>query len=93
MLDAVANVALAGLALAIALCLYRVIAGPSVPDRIVGADAIAVIALAAMAVLAIKFRAADYLDAVLVIAVLSFVGTVSLAKFIARGRVIDRDND
>ncbi|MCL4464511.1 MAG: Na(+)/H(+) antiporter subunit F1 [Chloroflexi bacterium] len=93
MLEIVANLALVVLAVSIALCLYRVIAGPSTPDRIIGVDTIAANAMAAMAIFAIKFGARDYLDAVLVIGLLSFVGTVSLSKYIARGRVIDRDTD
>ncbi|MBI4317295.1 MAG: Na(+)/H(+) antiporter subunit F1 [Chloroflexi bacterium] len=93
MLEIVTNVALGILAISIALCLYRVVVGPSVPDRVVGLDAVAVNAMAAMTIAALKFGTKEYLDAVLVIALLSFVGTVSLCKYLAKGRVIDRDTD
>ena len=91
MLDTVTSVAIGILAISMALCLYRVLVGPSVPDRIIGLDTMAANVMAAIAVVAVKFVIMDYLDAVIIIAMLIFTGTVALAKLLATGRVIDRD--
>lgn len=89
MIEAVTTVALVILTISILLCLFRLIIGPSVPDRIISLDVIAVNGMAMAAVIAIKYDAGLYLDVALIIAVLAFVGTVAVAKFLIKGRVID----
>jgi multicomponent Na+:H+ antiporter subunit F len=69
---------------------YRVIAGPSQADRVIGLDIIGTNTVGLILVLGIKSASHAYVDAALVIALLAFLGTVALAKYLAGGTVIDR---
>ncbi len=73
--------------------LYRVWKGPSVPDRLVALDAIGVMLISAIALLSILFDTPFFIDAILLIAIMSFIGTVSFSKFIERGEIIDSGPD
>lgn len=73
--------------------LYRVWKGPSTPDRLIALDAIGVLLISAIALLSILFDTPFYIDAILLIAIMSFIGTVSFSKFIERGEIIDRGSD
>ena len=88
-MDIVTTVALVLLAAAIVLCLYRIVAGPSTPDRVIALDVVGICAMGIMALLAIRYDEELYLDLALVFALLAFVGTVSIAKFLMRGKIID----
>jgi multisubunit Na+/H+ antiporter MnhF subunit len=90
MIDLVTNIAVLVLALCIAMAAYRVIAGPSQPDRVIGLDTIGVNTVGLILVLGMKAGSRVYVDAALVIALLAFLGTVALAKYLAGGTVIDR---
>jgi multicomponent K+:H+ antiporter subunit F len=68
---------------------YRVLRGPSVPDRILALDTMYVNALALLMVLGIVFDTKLYFEAALVIALLGFIGTVALARFVLRGDIIE----
>jgi multicomponent K+:H+ antiporter subunit F len=88
-LAAVTAVALVGLAVSIALCLYRLLIGPAVVDRLLALDTITTNVLAVLVVLSIRFGSDVYLDSVIVLALLGFVGTVTIAKALMRGRIIE----
>lgn len=83
-MDLVTSVALAGLALAAALCVLRLVRSGSLADRIIALDTILVIVVASVAVYAARTRSGTYLDLVVVAALLGFVGTVTVARFIER---------
>ena len=70
------------IALAALIGLYRLLFGPTNPDRIVATDALSLIATVVLIVLALIFSSPLYLDIALVYAVLSFVGMVALARVI-----------
>lgn len=78
------------LVLSILVALYRVLKGPSMPDRVMALDNIGVNLLAAIAILSIILRTHAFLDIILLVGILSFVGTISFARFIERGVVIER---
>ncbi len=82
----VAQVALAG---AMALALYRIVRGPRAQDRVLGLDTLYVNSMLQLLVFGIRTGSALYFEASLVIAVLGFVATVALAKFLMRGEVIE----
>jgi multicomponent K+:H+ antiporter subunit F len=88
-LAAVTALTLVGLALSITLCLYRLLVGPAVVDRLLALDTITVNVLAFLVVLSIRLGTDVYLDSVLVLALLGFVGTVTIAKALMRGRIIE----
>jgi len=80
---------LSGITLSILLSAYRVLRGPSIPDRVVALDNISTNLVAAIVVFSIHSQSALYIDVALVIAILSFLATVAAAKYLLRGTVID----
>lgn len=89
MLAAVVGLALLGLGVSMAMCLWRLLVGPAVVDRLLALDTIAVNVVAFLVVLSIHLRTDAYLEAVVVLALLAFVGTVAVAKALMRGRIIE----
>ncbi|MCM3570556.1 Na(+)/H(+) antiporter subunit F1 [Neobacillus mesonae] len=78
------------LLLSILAAVYRVIAGPSMPDRVMALDNIGVNLLAGIAILSIFLRTYAFFDVILLIGVLTFVGTIAFARLLERGVVIER---
>jgi multicomponent K+:H+ antiporter subunit F len=89
MIEQVADICLAALATSMALCLFRLARGPSLPDRALAMDTLAMNLIAAIVLLAIRHHTTAYFDAALVIAVLGFIGTVAVSKYILKGDIID----
>lgn len=87
-LDAVVDAAVVtcflGLGLAGALCLYRLVRGPGTPDRIVALDALLIIVVSGIAVGSAADGSGDYLPLLIAVSLLSFVGTVTVARFVER---------
>lgn len=81
--------AIGALGVAILLALWRLLRGPSAPDRILALDTLYVNVMALLILLGIRLSTTIYFEAALVIAMLGFIGTVALAKYIVRGRIID----
>lgn len=77
------------LALAMALCTYRMVRGPRAQDRVLSLDALYVCAMLQLLAFGVRTGTAIYFEAALIIGVLGFVATVSLAKFLMRGEVIE----
>jgi len=69
---------------AFALGFVRLARGPSLPDRVVALDLIAVISAAFMSVYAVETGQAVFLDAAIVLALIVFLGTVAFAQYIER---------
>lgn len=87
------SISIVCIAISLLLLLYRVMVGPTNPDRAVGLDVIGV-NLMAIAGLASIMLATDKLnDIVLLIGILSFLGTVGISKYLEKGVIIDRDLD
>ena len=79
--------------LSIAVLLYRVFRGPSIPDRLVALDAISVMLISATALLSVLFETKFFLEVILLIAIMSFIGTVAFSKFIEKGEIIEHDRN
>jgi multicomponent K+:H+ antiporter subunit F len=77
------------LGLAMAFAAFRMIRGPRAQDRVLGLDTFYVNAMLLLLTFGIRSGADYYFEAALVIALLGFVGTVALAKFLMRGEVIE----
>ena len=77
------------LGLAMCCATFRLIAGPRAQDRIVGLDSLYVNAMLMVMTFGIRTGSTLYFEAALVIALLGFVSTVALAKFLMRGEVIE----
>ncbi|MBC1425470.1 Na(+)/H(+) antiporter subunit F1 [Listeria seeligeri] len=75
------------------LYLYRILKGPTTSDKVVALDSIGMNLVAIVALLSMFYDTNAFLDVILLIALLAFIGTVSFAKFIEKGKVIDRERD
>lgn len=71
--------------LSIAICAWRLVKGPSLPDRVAALDTIGINLLAMVAVLSILFKTQAFIEYILLIGILSFIGTMALARYIERG--------
>ncbi|HEX2046344.1 MAG TPA: monovalent cation/H+ antiporter complex subunit F [Acidimicrobiales bacterium] len=80
----VTSLAFLGIAVSGLLCLLRLVRGPSLADRIVALDALLIVIVSGIAVDAARTGEGTYLDVLLVAALLGFVGTVNVARFIER---------
>jgi multicomponent Na+:H+ antiporter subunit F len=67
-----------------ALAAYRVLRGPTLPDRVLALDMIGLLSISFIAVVAIASEQAVLLDAAIALALVSFLGTVAFARFIER---------
>ena len=79
-------VALAMLAAAAGLTFIRLIKGPSLPDRVVALDLIGVLMVCILVVAAAATKQQAFLDVGMVVALISFVGTVAYARYIEWSR-------
>lgn len=76
-------------ALAMMLAMWRLLRGPTVPDRILALDTLNVTAIAELMLLGIHLRTAVYFEAALIIAMLGFVTTVVLSKYVIRRDIVE----
>jgi multicomponent Na+:H+ antiporter subunit F len=78
-------IVLIALTLCIILALIRVIRGPTAPDRVVGVDTINTMVIAGMVAFGIAFQEVIYIDVAIVYALLSFIATLFIAKYLEGG--------
>jgi len=93
MLKTVVFISLICLSLAIFILIYRVIKGPTVPDRVVALDAIGINLVALIGLISIFLNTNAFLEIILLFGILSFIGTVAFSKYLEKGVIIDRDRD
>ncbi|MGF1642388.1 MAG: K+/H+ antiporter subunit F [Thiotrichales bacterium] len=89
MLNVVILIAFGLVSAAVALALWRLLRGPSAPDRILALDTLYVNTIALLVLLGIHLSSLLYFEAALLIALMGFVGTVALCKFLLRGDIIE----
>ena len=77
------------LVMAMACAAFRLIRGPRAQDRILGLDTLYINAMLLLIALGISDGSTLYFEIALIIALLGFVATVALAKFLLRGEVIE----
>jgi multicomponent K+:H+ antiporter subunit F len=83
------NFATACVALALALCAWRLLRGPETVDRVLALDTMAVNAVALVIVLGMRWGTPLLFEAALIIAMLGFVSTVGLGRYLSRGDVME----
>lgn len=76
-------------ALAMALCGWRLLRGPETTDRILALDTLYINAVALVFLLGMRWHTGLLFEAALIIAMLGFVSTVGLARYVSRGDVIE----
>ncbi|MFH1234077.1 MAG: monovalent cation/H+ antiporter complex subunit F [Candidatus Diapherotrites archaeon] len=72
----------AAIVLLILVCIARIAKGPTVPDRMVGADAASALTISVLVVLGAMYRQSIFVDVAIVYAILSFVGTLFFARYL-----------
>ena len=77
------------LALAMVFSAIRLLMGPRAQDRVLALDTLYVNAMLLILVFGIREASSSYFEMALVIAMLGFVSTVALARFLLRGEVIE----
>jgi multicomponent K+:H+ antiporter subunit F len=87
--EQVLPLALAAFALALLLSAWRMLRGPTLPDRILALDTLYVNSLALLVLAGLQFRTALYFEAALVISMLGFVATVVLSKYVSHGNIAE----
>jgi multicomponent Na+:H+ antiporter subunit F len=78
------NVILALIALALVAAFIRLVRGPYLPDRVVALDLISVLAMGFIIVYAVRFNQPNFLDVAIVLALITFLGTVAFAYYLER---------
>jgi multicomponent Na+:H+ antiporter subunit F len=83
--------AMAGVLITMALALYRAVAGPTVPDRILAANMFGTKTVLLIAVLGFLTGRPEWLDLAIVYALMNFIGTIAVAKFVRFGNLARDD--
>lgn len=64
------------------ICLYRIIRGPTIPDRMVGIDIFGILVVGVCAIISVQTEKSYFLDIGIAWIILSFIGTLTLAKYL-----------
>lgn len=88
-LDLALNFALGAVSVAMVLCAWRLLRGPEATDRVLALDTLYINAVALVILLGLRWRTGLLFEAALIIAMLGFVSTVALARYLARGDVVE----
>ncbi|HLU12913.1 MAG TPA: K+/H+ antiporter subunit F [Arenimonas sp.] len=89
LIDTTIVVAMYVIGLAMLVSLWRLLRGPTLADRILALDTLNVTAIAELMLLGMHMRSAIYFEAALVIAMLGFVSTVVLSKYVIRRDIVE----
>ncbi len=76
--------AFGSITVALVFATIRLLRGPTLADRVVALDLISILLVAMLALFALASDVATYMDAALVLALVAFLGTVALARFMLR---------
>ncbi len=75
-------------ALAMLLSLVRLWIGPSLPDRVLALDTLYINTMALLVLIGLWIQSAVYFEAALLIAMLGFISTIALSRYLAKGKVV-----
>nr|WP_298410798.1 K+/H+ antiporter subunit F [uncultured Halomonas sp.] len=89
MLDVALWTSLALFAASVLLTLFRAIIGPSLPDRILALDTMYINSIGLIILFGIWINSNIYFEAALLIAMLGFISTVAVCKYLLRGDIIE----
>ncbi|QFU00633.1 Na(+)/H(+) antiporter subunit F [Halomonas sp. THAF5a] len=89
MLDIALKISITLILLSILLNAYRMTVGPDMPDRILALDTMYVNSIALIVLMGLWLNTKTYFEAALLIAMLGFISTVAVCKYILRGDIIE----
>lgn len=75
--------------LSMLFCAVRLVIGPAAQDRVLALDTLWMCAMLLALVLGIRFGSVIYFEVAMLIALIGFVSTIALAKFLMRGEIIE----
>jgi multisubunit Na+/H+ antiporter MnhF subunit len=88
MIEVLLKIGMAVAVLSAIPCLYRIVFGPTFADRVVALDMLIIMSIIILTLFAVAENKTAYLDSVLSLAVLSFVGTIALARYLEKGSIL-----
>jgi multicomponent K+:H+ antiporter subunit F len=88
-LEIALNIALAAITVSLLLCGWRLLRGPETTDRLLALDTLYLNTVALIVVLGMRWNTALLFEAALLVAMLGFVSTVALARYLSRGDVVE----
>ena len=83
------GICMVAITLSMLLCLYRLIIGPSIVDRLLALDTLFLNATCLVVVLGIYWSTTSLFEGALLVAMLGFVSTASLARYFTSGHVFN----
>jgi multicomponent K+:H+ antiporter subunit F len=89
MLTMALYVAFLSIALALALCMVRLMRGPHPADRVLAFDTLYINSIALLIVLGIYQSTPVFFEAALLIALTGFIATAALARYLVRGNIME----
>ena len=89
MLEIALWITLSLIVLAMAMNIYRLSIGPDVPDRLLALDTLYVNSIALIVLLGLWLDTKTYFEAAILIAMLGFVGTMAICRYLLRGDIIE----
>ncbi|MCG7343101.1 Na(+)/H(+) antiporter subunit F1 [Sporosarcina sp. ACRSL] len=93
MIETMITISLVLFTITICIAVLRIILGPSMPDRVIALDMIGVNLIAMIAVVSIMLNTAAFFEVILILGILSFIGTIAFSKSIERRVIIERKRD
>ena len=88
-LDVALDISIFIVGIASVISLVRLLIGPSMSDRILALDTLYVNTIALVVLFGLKQGSMLYFEAALLIAVMGFIGTVALSKYLLRGDIME----
>ncbi|ABE48848.1 MULTISPECIES: K+/H+ antiporter subunit F [Methylobacillus] len=89
MIEIAIHIAFVLVSAALALNAWRLLIGPSAPDRILALDTLYINTIALLVVFGIYIKSMVYFEAALLIALMGFIGTIAMCKYLLRGDIIE----
>lgn len=89
MLNTALTIAFFLVGIALLLNLYRLARGPSLPDRVLALDTMYINSITLIMLFGIRTQSNLYFEAALLIALIGFISTVAVTKFLLRGDIIE----
>lgn len=81
------------LSISIVVAVIRLFKGPSMSDRVLALDVIGYNIIGIVTILTVMMSTQAFLEIILLIGIIAFLGTIALSKFVERGVVIEYDRD
>ncbi len=93
MIKLILNFSLLLISLSILAAIFRIVKGPSIPDKVLALDMLGINIISGVAIYSVLLQTRAFFEVILLIGILSFIGTIALARFLERGVVIDKSAD